>query len=50
MELGEVEDCGMFSLLSVSSGVAVEQNEGSVPCIGPSSSSSAIVLSAKLKV
>ena len=49
MELGKIEDCSMFSLFSVSSGVAVERNEGSVPCIGPSSSSSAIILLAELK-
>ena len=42
MELGEVEDCSMFSWFSVSSGVAIKQNEGSVPCIGPSFSPSAI--------
>ena len=49
MELGEVEDCSMFSWFSVSSGVEIEQNEGSIPCIDPSSSSSAIFLLAEFE-
>ena len=49
MELGKIEDCIMLSLFSVSSGVVVEQDGESVPCVGPSSSSSVIVLLAELK-
>lgn len=47
MKLGKIEDCSIFSLFSVSSGTAIEQSKGIVPCIGPSFSSSAIILLAK---